>query len=243
MPGYPCRVRRQSRRIAYSFDGSFSQSRSSPCCRSMTSPAGFQIRGRNICSTPISWCSFIDLLPSSQIRHALIPCGGEIQLCRAERAYRTCFPYELTGVHKLLSFCGAWSSTLTSISSWASPSLNSGRGAIQVSRKPRAGIRPSGDFCMQIVPPVMTINTLASGAGRWFIVMMWGMIDSGSCKRYGCEDYSDISMLHRWTDMGLRDSWLTRCIQLWCRNSPDILSAFLPPDSEYTCQIVPADGW
>jgi hypothetical protein len=47
------------------------------------------------------------------------------------------------------------------------PSLNSGLGDMQVSRNPRAGINPSGDFCMQIVPPVMIMRTLASGSAIW----------------------------------------------------------------------------
>ena len=64
----------------------------------------------------------------------------------------------------------AWpglSSNLTSRSSKIDPSLNSGLGDMQVSRNPRAGINPSGDFCMQIVPPVMIIRTLASGSAIW----------------------------------------------------------------------------
>jgi len=59
------------------------------------------------------------------------------------------------------------SSNLTSMSSKIVPSLNSGLGDMQVSRNPRAGINPSGDFCMQIVPPVMIIRTLASGSAVW----------------------------------------------------------------------------
>ena len=53
------------------------------------------------------------------------------------------------------------------MSSKIDPSLNSGLGDMQVSRNPRAGINPSGDFCMQIVPPVMIIRTLASGSDTW----------------------------------------------------------------------------
>ena len=65
-----------------------------------------------------------------------------------------------------LSWSGL-SSNLTSMSSKIVPSLNSGLGDMQVSRNPRAGTNPSGDFCMQIVPPVMIIRTLASGSAIW----------------------------------------------------------------------------
>ena len=78
-------------------------------------------------------------------------------------------PYVLVGVRKLLTLL-VWpglSSNLTSRSSKIDPSLNSGLGDMQVSRNPRAGINPSGDFCMQIVPPVMIIRTLASGSATW----------------------------------------------------------------------------
>lgn len=68
-----------------------------------------------------------------------------------------------------MTFLGwpGWSSNLTSMSSRIVPSLNSGLGDMQVSRNPRAGTNPSGDFCMQIVPPVMIIRTLASGSAIW----------------------------------------------------------------------------
>src|SRR3954453_14902625 len=75
----------------------------------------------------------------------------------------------LVGVRKLLTLL-TWpglSSNLTSMSSKIVPSLNSGLGDMQVSRNPRAGINPSGDFCIQIVPPVMIMRTLASGSAAW----------------------------------------------------------------------------
>jgi hypothetical protein len=43
------------------------------------------------------------------------------------------------------------------------PSLKDGRGAIASCKKPVAGMRPSGEERMQIVPPVITIKTLDSG--------------------------------------------------------------------------------
>lgn len=43
------------------------------------------------------------------------------------------------------------------------PSLKLGLGAIPFSRNPVAGIRPSGDGFMHIVPPVITMRTRASG--------------------------------------------------------------------------------
>lgn len=44
------------------------------------------------------------------------------------------------------------------------PSLNEGLGAKPDFKKPRAGTKPSELLFIQIVPPVMTIRTLASAA-------------------------------------------------------------------------------
>ena len=52
---------------------------------------------------------------------------------------------------------------MTEISREGDPSLKDGLGARHVERNPRAGIKPLSDFFMQIVPPVMIINTLDSG--------------------------------------------------------------------------------
>jgi hypothetical protein len=47
----------------------------------------------------------------------------------------------------------------TSIVVDGEPSLNVGTRAIHFSWKPRAGMKPDGEGCMQIVPPVMMIKT------------------------------------------------------------------------------------
>jgi hypothetical protein len=43
------------------------------------------------------------------------------------------------------------------------PSLKDGRGDIPSARKPLAGINPSGECLIQMVPPVMMMSTRASG--------------------------------------------------------------------------------
>jgi hypothetical protein len=75
-------------------------------------------------------------------------------------------PYALSVVLKPLSCLGAEPSpsfTLTSMGTGSDASLNSGLVAMQRSTKLRAGIKPFGDLSMQMVPPVITISTLASG--------------------------------------------------------------------------------
>lgn len=52
---------------------------------------------------------------------------------------------------------------MTEISRGGDPSLKDGLVARHVERNPRAGTKPLSDFFMQIVPPVMIINTLDSG--------------------------------------------------------------------------------
>jgi hypothetical protein len=52
---------------------------------------------------------------------------------------------------------------LLDIPGGAELSLNDGRGAMALSRKPVMGTSPSTEGCMQMVPPVMMMSTRDSG--------------------------------------------------------------------------------
>ena len=91
----------------------------------------------------------------------------ERALMQVEGAYLMRLPYILTGVLRLCNISRFSSATKTSIGRFWPPSLNSGLGDMHLVRKFLAGISPSGDFSMHMVPPVMIMSTLASGRCRW----------------------------------------------------------------------------
>jgi hypothetical protein len=140
-----CHEALRSHRKACSSDGSSQQFQPNLCYQSTRNQEAPQTQARYTCNG-----QFLGV--------HVIMMAGITDLMR--------LPYELSGVRNPfngLETTRPSSSTRTSMGCGSDISLNSGLGAIQRSTKLRAGISPLGDFSMQIVPPVITTSTLASG--------------------------------------------------------------------------------
>src|ERR1700753_2760791 len=77
--------------------------------------------------------------------------------------YPTYLEWAVGGVRRLSSLSTKPFFIARSCTSGEDPSLNEGLGAIAFRRKPSIGIRPSGECCMHIVPPVIIMRTRDSG--------------------------------------------------------------------------------